>query len=379
LFSIVNDARIADENGEAIMDEISQFRGTMLRNERGIDNASSTAKKLTRFCAYNQTGRRFISNEVEVAEASEGYSEDCFSNLLPGSGMAVWIVPIRGLSASSFFVPVDLLYLDEMCAVLAMVESFPVSCVTSSIAKAASILVLPEHSVLIMGIDIGDQLMLCSPEDMQRYLMRVRTSFVESGPNLPARDQRVQLRLSEQQLQEVSEMEDLKTSPVPEPAKPAKVEERDPVPVTESRQVGEKSPKTSWFWKLLLNGPREQRQGVRTPLAGLVVYFFTGSAPIPHPVRDISATGLFVLTSERWYPGTFVRLTLTDKREPTAERTITLHAKVIRSTDDGVALKFLLQQKDRQLRGFSSTIDEQQVGVSVRELQDFVARFESDS
>ena len=179
-------------------------------------------------------------------------------------------------------------------------------------------------------------------------------------------------------MREASEqMENQKTIQVPEQAK---VEEGKPAPVTiASTPVNAGLPKVSWWRKLLLGEPDEQRWGARSALPGLVAYFFTGSAPKPHRVRDISTSGLFVLTSERWYPDTFVRLTLTDERETTAKRSITLHARAVRSTDDGVALEFHLHEKDEPLRGFASHIDELTGSVSIKELREFVARFKSDS
>jgi hypothetical protein len=168
-------------------------------------------------------------------------------------------------------------------------------------------------------------------------------------------------------------MEDQKASPVREPAK---VEAEKPAPITmPSIPPDAGPPKMSWWRKLLL--PDEERWGVRSALPGLVAYFFTGGAPKPHQVRDISTSGLFVLTSERWYPDTYVRLTLTDEREPTAQRSITLHARVVRSTEDGVALEFHLHEKGEPQRGFASHIDELTGSVSVKELREFVARFKA--
>ena len=172
-------------------------------------------------------------------------------------------------------------------------------------------------------------------------------------------------------------MEDQKAIPVREPAK---VEAEKSAPITMPSMPADAGPlKMSWWRKLLLGEPDEQRWGVRSALPGLVAYFFTGGAPKPHRVRDISTSGLFVLTSERWYPDTFVRLTLTDERETTAKRSITLHARAVRSTDDGVALEFHLHEKDEPLRGFASHIDELTGSVSIKELREFVARFKSDS
>ena len=35
----------------------------------------------------------------------------------------------------------------------------------------------------------------------------------------------------------------------------------------------------------------------------MAAYYWNGAAPKAHTVRDISSTGLYVVTEERWYPG----------------------------------------------------------------------------
>jgi hypothetical protein len=137
--------------------------------------------------------------------------------------------------------------------------------------------------------------------------------------------------------------------------------------------------KMKWWEKLLLGEPPDPRKASREALPGLVAYFFTGGVPIPHSVRNISTSGLYVITEERWYKGTFVRLTLTDQREPTSERSITLHGKVVRCTHDGVALHFILQEKNERLRGTVSTLDHLPGGTSVTQVAEFIARFKPGS
>jgi hypothetical protein len=137
--------------------------------------------------------------------------------------------------------------------------------------------------------------------------------------------------------------------------------------------------KMKWWQKLLYEEPSDRRKAAREALPGLVAYFFTGGVPRPHSVRDISTSGLYIITEERWYRGTFVRITLTDEREPTAERSITLHAGVVRWTEDGVALNFVLHEKRKRLKGTVSTLDQLSGGASVTQVEEFMARFKPGS
>lgn len=102
-----------------------------------------------------------------------------------------------------------------------------------------------------------------------------------------------------------------------------------------------------WFAKLLGSEPEDPRVTSRESLPDLIAYYFTGGTPKPHAVRDISPTGMYILTEERWYPGTVVRVTLTDRHNPTTERSITVNAKAVRAASDGVGFEFVLEERDR--------------------------------
>jgi hypothetical protein len=55
---------------------------------------------------------------------------------------------------------------------------------------------------------------------------------------------------------------------------------------------------------------------------------------------------LYVVTEERWYPGTLVLMTLqvTAFGEEVEERTICVHSRAVRWGKDGVGLQFVLQK-----------------------------------
>ena len=88
----------------------------------------------------------------------------------------------------------------------------------------------------------------------------------------------------------------------------------------------------------------EQRRAVRIPMPGLVAYFFTGGAPRPHPIKDISVTGFYMCTNERWLPGTIIRVTLqmVEPRDDGGRDSITVHSRVVRWGPDGGGFEFVL-------------------------------------
>jgi hypothetical protein len=72
--------------------------------------------------------------------------------------------------------------------------------------------------------------------------------------------------------------------------------------------------------------------------------YWDGGMAVKGEVKDISETGAYVVTSERWFPGTILRLTLhfepngSDEKAP---ETITVPCKVVRHGGDGMGLSFV--------------------------------------
>src|SRR5215469_8631657 len=96
---------------------------------------------------------------------------------------------------------------------------------------------------------------------------------------------------------------------------------------------------------------RERRKAERRDRLPLVANYWDGGAPIAHEVRDISRSGLYLLTEQRWYPGTLVALTLQreDFAESDPDRSVSVNAKVVRSDEGGVAFLFVMPDDPTRL------------------------------
>jgi polysaccharide biosynthesis transport protein len=91
----------------------------------------------------------------------------------------------------------------------------------------------------------------------------------------------------------------------------------------------------------------ERRRTARQEYPQLVAYYWDGGAPCAHFIRDISLTGFYLFTEERWYPGTQVMILLqrADDGEDTPERSITVNARVVRFGVDGIGFAFVTPDK----------------------------------
>src|SRR5437899_11614494 len=97
---------------------------------------------------------------------------------------------------------------------------------------------------------------------------------------------------------------------------------------------------TRWMNRLTL---RDERQVERQDTLPLVAHYWDGGAPLGHAVRDISRRGMYLLTDQRWYPGTLVMVSLQreDVPEGDSDRCLVVKAKVVRMGDDGVGFTFI--------------------------------------
>ncbi|HLI03891.1 MAG TPA: PilZ domain-containing protein [Terracidiphilus sp.] len=288
---------------------------------------SMEARKL---CAYNQTRECFLGLEVVGADLAHAALAERIKALGLRSGEGLWIAPFRSLPEPELPAPLDVLYLDEEGRVLDAVESYATSRRKPAGAKAASVLVLPAHSIYSSQTQTGDQLVVCAAEEMEnrleklasgRSVMQVESAALlreeplwSGGPGM------LELELRPEQRQGAAQHHVMGL---------AKPEARTP-----------RAPR-KWLERWWSPDPR---RAPREAAPGLAAYYWNGAAPEPHGIRDISSSGLYVITEERWYPGTLVLMILqrTDGGEELAERSIAVLSRAVRWGHDGVGLQFVL-------------------------------------
>jgi hypothetical protein len=90
--------------------------------------------------------------------------------------------------------------------------------------------------------------------------------------------------------------------------------------------------------------PRIERKGKRHPAPRFEVIHPSGESVKPDEIKDISATGVYLLTDEPWQPGTHVPVTLHRKSQEENDNgdDFTIDAKVVRRGNDGAGLSFEL-------------------------------------
>jgi hypothetical protein len=91
---------------------------------------------------------------------------------------------------------------------------------------------------------------------------------------------------------------------------------------------------------------RDRRRAVRRAVPGLVAFYFTGGAPQPYTISDISATGFFLLTRDQWMPETMIQMTL---QKPVFEgkkrkESLTVLTRIVRRGPEGIGAEFVMPE-----------------------------------
>ncbi len=100
----------------------------------------------------------------------------------------------------------------------------------------------------------------------------------------------------------------------------------------------------SWFEKTFPPEEPQQQRAERRAVPGLEAIHWTGSSPGLDIVRNISATGMYLVTRERWPQGEVnpIRLVYPELNDDSPDRQVTLETKAVRWGEDGMGLTFVL-------------------------------------
>jgi hypothetical protein len=186
-----------------------------------------------------------------------------------------------------FFSARDLIYLDSENRVVHALESYPTYRSAPVHPDAVSILALPVHTICSSQTRPGNQLVICPPSEMES---RLRQMDLESAETKSPRNRQSQV-----------------------------ARRKLPPSVTQDR-----------------------RHAPRTPCPLPISYFSAGGMLAAHVIRDISETGLYLVTRERWPIGAEVRMSLqrSDASQGPDLAHIMLRLRVARWGADGVGLEF---------------------------------------
>jgi uncharacterized membrane protein (UPF0127 family) len=127
-------------------------------------------KKSEVYCVYNVSKQAFVSLGVKVADTPWKRLRGLLGKvrLLPNEGM--WVVPSRGVHTIGLLFSIDLIYLDQHMRVVNLVEDLGPFRFAPFSFQAESVLELPHRAVYESGTQLGDEMVVCTQEEMEAYL-----------------------------------------------------------------------------------------------------------------------------------------------------------------------------------------------------------------
>jgi uncharacterized membrane protein (UPF0127 family) len=265
-----------------------------------------------RVCVYNLTRQSFLSLGVRVADTQWARLRGLLGNVRLRVDDGLWVVPSQGIHTFGLTFPVDVVYLDAYSRVIHLVQHLGPFRIGPLRRHARSVLELPTASVFCSNTQVGDQFVICSPEELGAVL-NSQPENRQGGRSVMG--------------------ESL---------------EGDPADHGPTRNG-------SWLARITrrFRNLKDRRLANRCAIPGLVSFYFEGGAPEPHAVLNLSTSGAYISTHRLWYPGTVIELTLqmaAKAGEPPESRlAVHLPCRVVRCGAGGVGVRFLFTSQFQRL------------------------------
>jgi uncharacterized membrane protein (UPF0127 family) len=122
------------------------------------------------YCVFNKTRESFISLSVAAADTHLTRLKGLVGRLRLKSDDGIWVVPSQGVHTIGVLFSIDLIYLDADHRVVHTIESFGTFRIGPIRRNCASVLELPTRTIYSSQTHVGDELLICSPDEMKTYL-----------------------------------------------------------------------------------------------------------------------------------------------------------------------------------------------------------------
>jgi uncharacterized membrane protein (UPF0127 family) len=132
-------------------------------------------------CAFNISRQAFISLHVRIANTPLTRLHHLLGRVRMRSDEGLWVLPSRGIHAFGLMLPVDVVYLDPDLRIIDLVENLRMARLRW---QCASVLRLPGRSVYDSGTQVGDRLLIGTPEEMREYWESQRPGPGPGPPDL---------------------------------------------------------------------------------------------------------------------------------------------------------------------------------------------------
>jgi hypothetical protein len=241
-----------------------------------------------RYCVYNQNHECFLSLGATLGDRPFARLKQRLGFGRSHADEGCWIPSDARQTTLGFFSSRDLVYLDDNHRVVYMMEGYPALRALPVCPVAKSLLALPIHTISSSRTQAGNQLVICAAQEM------------------------------EQRLRDLLRQQQSETMWAATAAADASADLASANPVFSRRTARRLRPAFS------------------------VAYYAEGGKLVVHAIRDLSATGLYLVTRDRWPIGSEIHMSLqpSGALDPQSMAPMTVRMRVTRWGADGVGLEF---------------------------------------
>lgn len=126
------------------------------------------------YCVFNRNRESFLGLRVASADTLLSRLTGALGRIALQPDDGVWLVPSRGIHTIGMLFAIDLVYLDADNKVIHLVEHLGPFRISPIRIKCASILELESRAIFSSDTRIGDELIICAPEDIDKHCGRNR-------------------------------------------------------------------------------------------------------------------------------------------------------------------------------------------------------------
>ena len=133
-------------------------------------------------CVFNRNRESFLGLRVALADTLRTRLKGLLGKRSVEPDDGLWLVPSHGIHTIGMRFAVDLIYLDSANRVIYLVEHLGPFRISPIWMRCASILELPSRAIYSSHTQVGDDLLICAPEEIKERVQRSRSHSALTEP-----------------------------------------------------------------------------------------------------------------------------------------------------------------------------------------------------
>ena len=152
------------------------------RRAAGRGNMRVTTNMRRTLCVFNRNRESFLGLRVAPADTFRTRLKGLLGKRSAEPDDGLWLVPSHGIHTIGMRFAVDLIYLDSANRVIHLVEQLGPFRISPIWMRCASILELPSRAIYSSHTQVGDELLICAPDEIEKHVQRSRRQSALTEP-----------------------------------------------------------------------------------------------------------------------------------------------------------------------------------------------------